>query len=216
MTMFSRTLAQRRVNHRVVALAVLVLAGLVMFTAPSAWADTVTFHDLTDSLTASPSGDRVMVGPCGLTMVTLGGMTFSAEGCTATVVGPSSSFNDFELPAVTLIGGDNGMVSDAIVITRLPSTDLAHPGFMALVTFVSDPGEVGFPISCEALGGCSITESGSAQIGATIAWQCSPDTVYFESDAGGEAVVPEPASLFLLGSGLIAMGGFVKRRLAAA
>ena len=83
------------------------------------------------------------------------------------------------------------------------------------VLFLSDPHVPGKPelsIPCSRFGGCQLTETGGVQIGATIAWNNGgTDTVSFKSDT--DSMVPEPASLMLLGGGLLVVAGYMKRRL---
>ena len=180
--------------------------GVALAVALPVRADEVTFNDLIDMVTASKSGSRVTINECGLSTITLGGQSMSVEGCRATITAPDDS-TSFDAPRLTLIGGDNGNISDAILVTKV--------GNVAHVLFLSDPHVPGKPelsIPCSRFGGCQLTETGGVQIGATIAWNNGgTDTVSFKSDT--DSMVPEPASLMLLGGGLLVVAGYMKRRL---
>jgi hypothetical protein len=83
------------------------------------------------------------------------------------------------------------------------------------IIFLSDANvagqEPGLPVTCAKFDGvCStLGEVGSISLN----WSNGiTDTVTYQSDT--ESVVPEPASLTLLGSGLLAIAGFLKKRLA--
>jgi PEP-CTERM motif len=185
-----------------------LVVGVLLAAVPSL-ADTVTFNDLTDTLTMS-TGTSTTACPASVTME-LFGRVLTTEGCIAIMTGPTGS-TSFTAPSLTLIGGDNGRVSDAIIIAPdLLNTD------MAAVTFLSDPIEE-MPFLCSVEGGCPITENGQLQTGAQITWKnasgsnVGTDQIQFRSDA---EVVPEPASLVLLGGGLLAMAGYLRRRQSA-
>jgi len=174
-------------------------------------ADEVRFNDLGDKVSAksmpSASPSTVKIGKCGLFNITILGTPVSVEGCMATIVGPAS-FSAADTRLVTLIGGDNGNISDAIIVTPDLSANTVH------VLFASDldhPGVSGIGVACPptVLGGCQVIESGGIQDGVKIKWSNGvTDTVHFQSD-----VVPEPSSLLLLGSGLLAIAGYLKKRL---
>jgi len=181
--------------------------GVALAVALPVRADEVTFNDLIDMVTASKSGSRVTINECGLSTITLGGQSMSVEGCRATITAPDDS-TSFDAPRLTLIGGDNGNISDAILVTKV--------GNVAHVLFLSDPHVPGKPelsIPCSRFGGCQLTETGLVQSGVTIDWNDGGgmDTVSFKSDI--DSMVPEPASLMLLGGGLLVVAGYMKRRL---
>jgi hypothetical protein len=192
------------------------LLGVALVLALPARADEVTFNDLTDTVTATvtvtSSGSHISVGQCGLLSITLNGTSVSVEGCKVTVTGPSNS-SSFTAPLVTLIGGDNGNISDAIVVSK----DILNNN-AADVIFASDlgtPQEPGIGVPCSAFsltGGCQVTENGSVQTGATIMWSNGQsDDIHFQSDT--ESTTPEPSTLLLLGGGLVTIAGYLKTRL---
>ena len=189
------------------AAGLICLLGMAAALAVPVRADEVTFHDLTDTVTATvastSSGSHVAIDLCGIFSIPFNGTSVSVEGCKATITGPAAS-RSFRAPLLTLIGGDNGNVSDAIlVLSSLTNSNQLE------VVFASDlgtPNEPGLGAPCSAFpGGCQATESGSVQTGLTITWSNgAKDKVHFASDAEGSGVVPEPASLLLLGSALLA------------
>ena len=68
-------------------------------------ADQVTFHDLTDKVTAtitsSTSGSKIKIEECGMLSVSLQpGKSVSVEGCLATITGPANS-ESFEAPLLS-------------------------------------------------------------------------------------------------------------------
>lgn len=182
---------------------------LVLMAVPSR-ADDVTFFDTSDTITASATGSRITILACGFT-TTVAGIA-SLEGCTAMVSAPSGSiFTGASIGSLPFgIMEADGSVSDAFT-GSFGTTSV-------IITFLSDPSEVGIPLPCSAVGGCPITEDGTVQVGETITWSdatgaVTTDNISFQSDAV-EGIVPEPASLTLLGSGLLAIAGYVRRRLA--
>jgi PEP-CTERM motif len=200
---------------RVTALLTSLLAVALVLAVP-ARADVVTFNDLTDTLTATvtsgASGSQVTINECGIFTIELKPRSpVSVEGCRATFVGPAGS-TSFTAPLLTLIGGDNGNVSDAILVL----SDFSDKNELEVI-FASDidiPGKSGIGVACNTFPtGCQVTETGGVQPGITITWSNgAKDTVSFQSDA--ESIVPEPSSLMLLGGGLLVVAGYLKKRLA--
>jgi hypothetical protein len=199
---------------RVTAALASLLAAAVVLALP-ARADVVTFNDLTDTVTAtitsSTSGSKVKINECGILTIELKPRSpVSVEGCMATIVGPDDS-SSFKAPLLTLIGGDNGNVSDAILVL----SDFSDKNKLRVI-FASDleiPGKPGIGVPCNTFPtGCKVTETGGVQPGITITWSNdAKDTVSFQSDA--ESIVPEPSSLMLLGGGLLLVGAYLRRRL---
>jgi hypothetical protein len=195
-----------------VSIGLLCILGVAALALP-ARGDEVTFNDLTDTVsatvTSSSSGSSVTIDQCGLFSVTIHGTPVAVEGCKATIVGPANS-DSFRAQTLTLIGGDNGNVSDAIIVTPdILSDNKLH------VIFASDPeipGVPGIGVACSTIpGGCQVTETGNVQSGVTITWSNGKtDTVSFKSDT--DSIVPEPSSLVLLAGGLLAVA--LKKRLA--
>jgi hypothetical protein len=187
-------------------MAVVVLARL-------ARADEVTFNDLGDTVsttvTSSSSGSSVTIDLCGIFSVPFHGTAVSVEGCKATIAGPADS-DSFKAPLLTLIGGDNGKISDAIIVTP----DVLDDNKLHVI-FASDleiPGTPGIGVACSTIpGDCQVTETGGVQPGVTITWgNHATDIVSFKSDT--DSIVPEPSSLILMGGGLLVVG-YLKRRL---
>jgi hypothetical protein len=192
-------------QHSIFLVASAVL--LVMLMSTPAWADTVNFADTTDSVVGTASGTRAKIGPvCGVGTFTVPGTnsTFAnVEGCTATITGVVG------LPLNIFLVQENGVVSDILAVFDNPVTSTAE------LLFVSDPNvsgtEPGLDLSvvttlCNTTGvACNFGVPEQFSISS------ANDTVSFQSDT--EGVVPEPASLALLGSGLMAIVGFIKRRL---
>jgi hypothetical protein len=209
-----RLAMQYRRCARVTAALASLLAVAVVLALP-ARADVVTFNDLTDTVTAtitsSTSGSKVTVNECGILTIELKPRSpVSVEGCMATIVGPANS-SSFKAPLLTLIGGDKGNVSDAILVF----SDFSDKNKLQVI-FASDleiPGKPGIGVPCNTFPtGCQVTETGGVQPGITITWSNgAKDTVSFQSDA--ESIVPEPSSLMLLGGGLLLVGAYLKRRL---
>ena len=210
------------VSASIVALALFMCVSVRADTSPV----TVNFVDNTNegtvtfTFTGSPTRSGGSV--CGNSIFGIPldtGVSVTGEGCFTSIVAPTG----FSTPTSPNRGAalnlftvtENGSVSDLLVI--------AFPGDgTAQLLFVSDASvngtEVGLnssPIdlatTCATFGCTPIGETGSIQItwsdgkGGTVT-----DTISFQSDSE----VPEPASLGLLGTGLLAIGVFVKKRLA--
>jgi hypothetical protein len=197
-----------------VTIGLICLIAAAAVVALPARGDEVTFNDLTDTvsatITSTSSGSSVTIDQCGLFSVTIHGTMVSVEGCKATIVGPANS-SSFQARTITLIGGDNGKVSDAIIVTP----DILKDNKLHVI-FASDPDIPGMPgigVPCSTIpGGCQVTETGGVQPGVKITWSNDKtDTVSFKSDT--DSIVPEPSSLALLGGGLLVVAGYLKKRL---
>jgi hypothetical protein len=72
------------------------------------------------------------------------------------------------------------------------------------------------PVQPSGVVGCNADETGQPQLVGAVTWTNGTNTitdqVYLQSDAPA-GVEPEPASLILFGSGLVMLGGFLRRRL---
>jgi hypothetical protein len=197
-----------------VTIGLICLMGVAAVVSLPARADEVTFNDLTDTVTAtitsSTSGSQAKINECGIFSVPFQGTAVSVEGCKVTIDGPANS-RSFDARLLTLIGGDNGNVSDAILVL----SNFSDKNELQVI-FASDlgmPGEPGIGVPCSIVpGGCQLTETGGVQPGVTITWSNGAmDTVSFQSDT--DSIVPEPSSLLLLGGGLLVVAGYLKRRL---
>jgi len=177
-----------------------------MLAGQSAKADTIVFHDLTDTVTVD--GSTRLAPAAGATVMCTG------EVCTVTLNAPTGLvFKSTTLPLLYRIaeGSLTGTVSDRFV----------HAAFVVgsssvQFTFASDVDPaVGVP--CTTAGGigtCDAVENGLVQIAGTITWG-TPGTVannIVDNVAYVSDVEPEPASLILFGSGLVIAGGFLRRR----
>jgi hypothetical protein len=229
----AQTLSYRLAVLKRYAFPVIAAVTLTLFLSASVRAGTVTFDDLSETLTppdvtgfGSPSRATFNCPSTGES-ITVGTHTFSGEGCTATINGPlgntgftlSGPCDTYLTGCVTFIWaspGGPGTTREISDVVRLQQT-----AGVFTVTFVSDPdtgsGE-GFGFTCAqvaALGpglDCGPQENGSSQLAADITWTGTTTTVdhiKFMSDP-----VPEPASLALVGSGLLAIAAFRRKRLA--
>src|ERR1700719_1055270 len=227
----AQTLCHRLAVLKRYAFPVIAAVALTLLLSASVRAGTVTFNDLTDNVTATVAGfgspSRATFNcPSTGESITVGTRTFSGEGCIGTITAPSgsSSFtltgpcDPFLTGGVTFIWASPGGPGTTREISDVVQLQQAAGVFT--VTFVSDPdtgsGE-GFGVTCAqvvALGlglDCGPQENGSSQPAADITWTgtTTVDHIKFISDP-----VPEPASLALVGGGLLAIAAFRRRRLA--
>jgi hypothetical protein len=227
-----QTLSHRLAVLKRYAFPVIAAVALTLFLSASVRAGTVTFNDLTDNVTATVAGfglpSRATFNcPSTGESITLGSRTFAGEGCTGTINGPSGNTgfslsgpcDAFGTGCVTFIWASPGGTGTTREISDVVQLQQAAGVFT--VTFVSDPdtgsGE-GFGVTCAqvvALGlglDCGPQENGSSQPAADITWTGTTTTldhIKFLSDP-----VPEPASLALVGGGLLAIAVFRRKRLA--
>lgn len=178
--------------------ALVISIGLLLLQPSGAFAGTITFFDLTDTVTVSLSSDLIARGS-----------TFSCAGerCTVTLPPPllpgtlGVNFNSTQIfePNSTLL-------SDTILV--------AFPSFpTATITFTSDTEGVPLP----PLPGTnpSMFEDGTVQLASSIFWHFNvggvitdaTDNISFQSD-----VVPEPSTFLLLGTGFLGFLGYGWRK----
>ena len=187
----------------------------------------VTFQDLTDTIAVADTTGRTSNLVCGTEAVTC---TLELTGPNGTTIGSTSTLQVTYLwseGAATAQGV--GIVSDGL--NAIPPGQRVGASIIGLsavnLTFHSDAPSVTGP---EPIGlqlcpgsqpslfvGCNAPEDGTALPAGTIDWVDShgniveTDTILGQSDfTPGE--LPEPASLILLGSGLVMSGGFLRRR----
>ena len=175
-----------------------LMAMCFLFAAQSSKADTITFHDKTESVFVTPvgMGSRLTVDSC------------SGEVCMATLTAPMGFTFARATPGldVALLEGD-GTLSDGLMIAPQSTTSVK-------LTFGSDADGLGTTVNCSLVSVVCIPETGGSDLAATILWNggihgTSTDNIKFMSDV---TETPEPASLFLLGSGLTLAGGLLRRR----
>jgi hypothetical protein len=194
-------------KFRKVTVLVSLFAGCCVLAAQSAKADDILFNDLGDTVTVT----NLLGGP--VTSRLSFTCPSGGDSCSATLSPPSIGGLTTSIISYTLgEGSTTGNMSDMLV--SVPLLLAAH------LTFNSDlpsaeatglgPCVVAIPIPRT---GCNAVESGMPQLAGTITWKTllgtttGTDNIYVES-----GVEPEPASMILFGSGLVIVGGFLRRR----
>jgi len=210
----------------------LALCALMLTFSVPASADDINFSGgvtITQTGTAgSPSVNFTFSG------MTVSGMSGDSLNGTAVTITPNSSFS------FTSIAGSNGYFSpNAGTISIGNATTGTLTGDITFVTITAGafPGTFAISIGLNninvvtgtsaALNGWTGTNGGSGvftfqfnaggslndllYIGTGVG--ALGQTGSIETSVSGSVTVPEPASLFLLGSGLLAGGGFVRRKL---
>jgi hypothetical protein len=159
---------------------VLVLLVLVLAVAP-VQADTITFNDLTDSLSITVVGSRPIVQPSGCST--------GVEFCQITLVAPAgtNSFLEFgggddlrnrpsDLSGERIAEADVSvtglaLVSDTLRVLVFANSSTHLPGFVEATFFSDVDGGTLSPV-CSVPEGFCFPENGQVQLGATIVW-CS-------------------------------------------
>ena len=204
-----------------------LLGVLVLSFAATAAADIITFNFVVGppgSLTASATG--LSSGPASNVLVTdvTTGMSVTQLGTFTSSAGPASSFTPFPpfVIATYTAGGANSvqivdpmmnplvtgsMMSGGALLTAFPNGQGAFLGDFN-VTFVSPAvlAMFGLPPGWEPVGAVAITFAHDNFDGTTVTGNIGGGTVTIVS------VVPEPASLGVLGMGLLAVAEGLRRR----
>jgi hypothetical protein len=205
---------------------VLVSLFMVCFVlaAQSAKADDIVFNDITDtiSVTGAATG-RLTVVSCGAEIatciVTLGNSNGITLAPAATIVSTTllPTFLMAESTSTTAAGTP---VSDGLSTVNLSGSTSLLGATTLVFTFHSDPPPLTLggpeinlapcPVTqLDGVHGCNVTENGTPQLAGTITWSNGTvDNIFLASDS----VEPEPATLILFGSGLVMVGGFLRRR----
>jgi hypothetical protein len=208
---------------KIISIAVVLVLSLMV--AQAAKADEILFNDLGDTISVSPSSNppvAILLGcQTGVQNADICSVTLLRAGQTITAATGNFTINlntATPVQATYLLSEDANktLLSDTFISTIVPGVKVLGvttlPGAAAFV-FDSDlPALEGVSVLCPAVIGCNAAETGGPQLVGSITWSNGiTDTISIESDK--EGVVPEPASLLLLGSGLAMTGGFLRRRL---
>ena len=189
--------------------ATAVALGLIGFfgAALGAKADTITFNDTTDTITFTQVGSQLSITPASCS---------SVEPALCQIVITSNSSTTPITPTMSLNISEAGLNPTVAVSDWL----LAQQGTTGyVVTFASDPaGDTALgltPLTSANAGGSrpgTLSEDGTVQTAFILKWSDgSSATIQFQSGLDAPAV-PEPGSLILLGSGLLGLAGYVRRR----
>jgi hypothetical protein len=177
----------------------------------------ITFQDLTDVLTVTglPGGTFTCPLPPGAEFCQPPAFTLSGTVLGTYGPGGSGSFPTIALFAEPTTNGSTicfGGFLGPCISDGLATDFITTPGQVTF-KFQSDPSTLTDPSlpGCIKAGGCLFTEDGTPQeVGQITTLNGTTITTYHVLVAS--EVEPEPATLILFGSGLVLVGGFLRRR----
>jgi len=180
-------------------LLLLTLCLVLTWVAPVAAVPLVTFHDLTDTVTAEGSGTAIPV----VNEV----IEFSLSNS------PPSGLKD----SFTLYIIEGGCTSGTCPVSDELQVISGSGGALPLFIFISDAAESAIAnVNCSQAAGACVGETGGLQdvtaffFDPNVPGAPTSGLIFFESDV--ERTVPAPATLLLLGLGLLTLRRIRHRR----
>jgi hypothetical protein len=194
-----------------------VAIAMLAWTASSSSATTINFIELASEAGIHLTGTDTTGGTGGLPIdfTKLGSETFRITNPNCTGPGGVSCNADFTLNG---IGTDTEFLVNILESAGGPLSDQVHvfrpfgAGTIA-IDFLSDPATFLSPGPSAVI--TTLVETGSLQPALTYtAMNGTVNNIFVQSDLGPDSEVPEPASMLLLGTGLLGIGarGWNRRR----